>query len=51
MALLRKINSQAKTEINTGFGVNATDYGGRLLNKDGRANLEKRGIGYLEKIS
>ena len=51
MALLRKINSQAKTETNTGFGVNAADYGGRLLNKDGKANLEKRGIGYLEKIS
>ncbi len=51
MALLRKINSTAKTEINTGFGVNASDYGGRFLNKDGKANLEKRGIGFLEKIS
>ena len=44
MAMLRKINSQAKTETNTGFGVNAADYGGRLLNKDGKANLEKRGM-------
>ena len=26
MALLRKINSKAKTEINTGFGTNAGDY-------------------------
>jgi len=50
IAILRKINSQAKTETN-GFGVNAADYGGRLLNYDGKANLEKRCIGYLEKIS
>lgn len=51
MSLLRKINSQAKSEINTGFGVNATDYGGRFVNKDGNANIEKKGIGFLEKIS
>ena len=51
MAMLRKINSQAKTETNTGFGLDAAEYGVRLLNKDGKANLEKRCIGYLEKIS
>lgn len=51
MALLRKINSKAKTESNTGFGVNASDYGGRFVNKDGTANIEKRGINFMERIS
>jgi inward rectifier potassium channel len=51
MAILRKINSRLKPEINTGFGINSSDYGGRFVNKNGRANIEKRGIGFLEKIS
>ena len=51
MALLRKINTKAKTEINTGFGANSTDYGGRFVNKSGRANIQKRGIPFLERIS
>ena len=51
MSLLRKINARAKAEINTGFGVNASDYGGRFVNKDGNANIEKQGIGLLEKTS
>jgi inward rectifier potassium channel len=45
MALLRKINTRAKTENNTGFGVNSSDYGGRFVNKDGIPNIEKRGLG------
>src|SRR5882762_9873877 len=51
MALLRKINTKAKTEINTGFGINASDYGGRLVNKDGQPNIEKKGVSFLERIS
>lgn len=51
MALLRKINSRAKSEANTGFGVNASDYGGRFINKSGSANIEKRGISFFERIS
>ena len=51
MALLHKINAKAKTEINSGFGVNASDYGGRLVNKDGQPNIEKKGVGFLEGIS
>ena len=51
MALLRKINSKAKTEINTGFGTNASDYGGRLLNKTGRPNVEIKGVSFLNRIS
>lgn len=51
MALLKKLNSKAKAEINTGFGVNTNDYGGRFLNKNGRANIKKKGVGILERIS
>jgi Inward rectifier potassium channel C-terminal domain/Ion channel len=51
MALLRKINSKAKTEINTGFGTNANDYGGRFVNKNGEANIEIRGVPFLNRIS
>lgn len=48
---MRKFNSKAKTAINTGFGDNASRYGGRFVNKDGQANIRKTGIGFLEKFS
>jgi inward rectifier potassium channel len=51
MAKFHRINTRAKPEINSGFGVNATNYGGRFINKNGRANIEKKGISFLEKIS
>ena len=51
MALPSKINSKAKAEINSGFGTNTADYGGRFVNKDGRPNIEKKGIGYFDRIS
>lgn len=51
MSRFRKINPEAASEINTGFGVNSSDYGGRFLNKNGHPNVEKRGVGYFEKIS
>ena len=51
MSLLRKLNTKAKTEINTGFGTNTADYGGRFVNKNGQANIEKRGVNFLESIS
>jgi inward rectifier potassium channel len=51
MVRMDKINSKAKPEINTGFGINANNYGGRFINKNGRANIEKKGISFLEKIS
>ena len=51
MALLRKINTKAKTEINTGFGTNAGDYGGRFVNKTGKPNIEIRGVPFLSRIS
>jgi len=51
MSLLSKINTKATTQINTGFGINSADYGGRFVNKDGNPNIEKRGIPYFERIS
>jgi inward rectifier potassium channel len=51
MFKIRKINPKATSEINTGFGVNSSDYGGRFVNKNGRPNVEKKGVGYFEKIS
>lgn len=36
---------------NTGFGTNANNYGGRFINKDGTANVEKRGLFFLSRIS
>lgn len=51
MALLNKINSKAKAETNSGFGTNASSYGGRFINKDGSANIRKRGLHLLHRIS
>ena len=51
MFKLHKINPKAKSEINTGFGVNSSDYGGRFLNKNGNPNIEKKGVGYFERLS
>ncbi|HEY5462454.1 MAG TPA: hypothetical protein VIJ95_04295 [Hanamia sp.] len=51
MFKIHKINPRAKSEINTGFGVNSSDYGGRFINKNGNPNIEKKGVGYFEKIS
>lgn len=51
MAFLNKISSKAKTTANTGFGDNATNYGGRFINKNGQANIGKSGISKLEQYS
>jgi inward rectifier potassium channel len=51
MFKIRKINPKATSEINTGFGVNSSDYGGRFVNKNGKPNVAKKGVGYFEKIS
>lgn len=51
MAFLKKINSKAKTDSNTGFGANATSYGGRFITKNGNANVKKTGIGFFDSIS
>lgn len=51
MAFLKKINSKAKTDSHTGFGANATSYGGRFITKNGNANVKKTGIGFFDSIS
>lgn len=48
---MKKFNSKAKTDKNTGFGTNASNYGGRFVNKNGTANVEKRGLHILHRIS
>jgi inward rectifier potassium channel len=48
---LNTINAKAKADKNTGFGTNASSYGGRFVNKNGTANVEKRGMHLLQRIS
>lgn len=51
MDFLKKVNSKAKSDANTGFGTNASSYGGRFITKSGNANVKKSGIGLFESIS
>jgi inward rectifier potassium channel len=51
MVLLKNLNNKAKTDENSGFGTNANSYGGRFVNKNGTANIEKRGMNLLQRIS
>ncbi|MEJ7611028.1 MAG: ion channel [Ferruginibacter sp.] len=51
MGFSKKIRPDAVTTANTGFGNNASNYGGRLVNKDGTPNIEKTGLGPFERIS
>lgn len=51
MALLRKINTKAKTEDNTGFGSNSAYSGGRFVNRDGSPNITKKGVSFFERYS
>ncbi|GAA4772351.1 MULTISPECIES: ion channel [Flavobacterium] len=49
--LKNRINKKKKANKQTGFGTNASNYGGRFINKDGSANVKKIGIPILERIS
>lgn len=51
MAIYKNNSIKAKTDENTGFGTNASRYGGRFINKDGTANVQRRGFNFLERIS
>jgi inward rectifier potassium channel len=51
MKFIKKINSRAKSDANTGFGTNASSYGGRFITKSGNANVKKSGIDLFESIS
>ena len=39
------------SDTTTGFGSNGASYGGRFVNKDGSANIQKKGLPYFERIS
>lgn len=52
MALLhKKINPVLKVNNDTGFGNNASNYGGRFINRDGSFNLRKEGISFADRFS
>lgn len=50
MAILKRFRN-LKSEINTGFGTNSNSTGGRFINKDGRPNVIKKGVGLLDRYS
>ena len=50
MALLKRLRN-LKSDSTTGFGNNASSTGGRFFNKDGKANVIKRGVGILNRYS
>ena len=49
--MIKLDSNKAKSEANSGFGTNANSYGGRFINKDGSANIERRGLKFLDSIS
>src|SRR6478752_5669503 len=51
MAFFKNINIKAKTDSTTGFGTNANNYGGRFVNKNGKPNVQKRGLSVFDHIS
>ena len=51
MNVFKNINPKAKTSSSTGFGTNPGNYGGRFINKDGTANIEKRGMNFITRTS
>ncbi|MGQ0737773.1 MAG: ion channel [Bacteroidota bacterium] len=50
MALLKRLRN-LRAENNTGFGTNSSSTGGRFINRDGRPNVIKRGVGILDRYS
>ncbi len=50
MALLKRLRN-LRTDNASGFGTNSTSTGGRFVNKDGKANVIKRGVGILNRYS
>ena len=51
MAFFQRLNTNAESIIDTGFGSNTEIQGGRFINKDGKPNVKKSGIGFFEGIS
>jgi len=44
MALNKRIDPYIKPNNDTGFGTNASSYGGRFINRDGTFNIRKDGV-------
>jgi len=51
MASEMKIDPKLKTNNDTGFGTNASNYGGRFINRDGTFNLRKEGVSMANRLS
>jgi inward rectifier potassium channel len=51
MALLKRVNPSSKVNNDTGFGTNASAYGGRFVNRDGSFNLRKEGVPFWSRFS
>ena len=51
MAFLKKINTTAASNNQTGFGTNGANSGGRFVNKDGSANIKVQGVQFLKRLS
>src|SRR5258708_24617412 len=51
MAASKRIDPFLKTNNDTGFGNNASNYGGRFINRDGTFNLRKEGISFFNRYS
>lgn len=46
-----RLNPVIKANNDTGFGTNASSFGGRFVNKDGSFNVRKSGVRITERIS
>jgi inward rectifier potassium channel len=51
MGILNTISAKATSFSNSGFGTNASIHGGRFFDKNGAANVQKKGINVLDSIS
>jgi len=51
MSLSKKINARINDTLQTGFGTDSENSGGRFFKKDGTPNLHLTGINFFEKLS
>src|SRR5258706_774730 len=51
MALRKNINPFSKINNDTGFGSNASVYGGRFINRDGSFNLRREGAPFWDRFN
>ncbi|MFY0255758.1 ion channel [Chitinophaga sp. 30R24] len=51
MALLKRINPFSRQNNDTGFGTNASSYGGRFINRDGSFNIRREGRSFVDRFN